>query len=42
MKFWKIMGKYDECYDLYIINKRLVPAKNWWREFACHMYPLIF
>jgi hypothetical protein len=37
----KILEKY-ECYDLYIINKRYVPAKDWWREFAYHMNPLIY
>ena len=38
----RIMEKYDECYKIYIINKRLVPAKEWWREFACYLNPLTY
>ena len=31
----KIMDNYDKCYEIYIKNKKLVPAQEWWNENRC-------
>ncbi len=36
------MENYHECYKIYIINKRFIPQKEWWREFAILMNPLMY